>query len=267
MYGSTRSQSKAAGLAAEEIIPLVGEAWKTAISDMDIVIECASAGGAAAALETLATVAAASKARDEVYKITYIYSSGTWVHGNHEQRNRGPASERAPTKVSADLVSWRPAVEKTILTNPDVHGIVIRPALLYGKSMSLLEGMFKAAIAGNLEWIGAPGGRYALVHGDDLADLYVRVAEAAPICKGLTFDAGNPQSESVDDILAKLAQVAGLKGYTYKKPTNAFEEAMTTTAFSRPSLGRALVGWVPKKLGLVDGMALYYHAYVASQKQ
>jgi len=266
VYGSTRSQAKAAILAAEEIIPLVGEKWKAAAGEMDVIIDCAFATGPAAALETLAFVAAASKARGEEYKITYISSSGVWVHGNYEQRNGAPASERSPTKISADLVAWRPAVEKAVLTNPDLNGIVIRPALLYGRTMSLLEPLFKAAIAGDIEWYGIPKGRYSLIHADDLADLYLRVAEAAPICKGITFDAANPQSELVDDILDKLAELSGRTGYSVRKPANAFELAMTTTSVSRPSFGRALVGWVPKKMGLVDGMSIYYNSYVASQK-
>jgi len=234
---------------------------------MDVVVDCTAAYGPDAATINLAAVEAVSKKRDPNYKISYIFTSGTWVHGNSDQRNGFPADERAPPRKSADLVTWRAIFEKQVLSNPDINGIVLRPALLYGRSMSLLEGLFKQAMAGKIEWIGAPGGRYSLIHGDDLADLYVRIGEGAPIYKGMTFDAANPQSESVDDILAKLAQVSGCKGYTYRTPENTFEIAMTTTSFSRPTLGRALMGWVPKKIGLVDGMAIYYNTYVASQKQ
>jgi len=95
----------------------------------------------------------------------------------------------------------------------------------------------------------------------------VRIGEGASLYKGMTFDAANSQSESVDDILATLARVSGCKGYSFKAPSNTFELAMTTTCFSRPTLGRALMGWAPKKFGLVDGMQVYYNTWLASQKQ
>ncbi|KZT58912.1 NAD(P)-binding protein [Calocera cornea HHB12733] len=268
VYGATRSQSKAPGLAAQEIIPLVGEAWKSKVADMDVVVDCTAAYGPDAALPNLEVVAAESKKRDPLYKISYIFTSGTWVHGNSDQRDGFPADERAPPKKSADLVAWRAIFERQVLSNPDVNGIVIRPALLYGRSMSLLELLFKQALAGgNIEWVGAPGGRWSLIHADDLADLYLRIGEGAPVYKGLTFDGANPSSESLDDILAKLVQVSGCKGYSFREPANLFEVALTTTSFSRPSLGRALTSWVPKKISLVDGMAIYYNTWVASQKQ
>jgi len=148
-----------------------------------------------------------------------------------------------------------------------VNGIVIRPSLLYGKTMSLLEPLFEAALkGGTLDWVGTPGTRYSVIHGDDLADLFVRVGEASPICKGLTFDVANPTAESVDAILAAIVKVSGCAGYKYRAPTNVFEVALTTDAVTRPSLGRALVGWVPKKIGLVDGMAIYWKAWVEARK-
>ncbi|KZT58911.1 NAD(P)-binding protein [Calocera cornea HHB12733] len=263
VYGSTRQPSKAALLGASEILPLIGDAWKSKAAEMDVIIDCASAGPGA--LEYLEIAAAASKERGDNYKITYIYASGTWIHGDYSVRNYGLADERAPPKTPAELVAWRPAVEGAILSNPHVNGIVIRPALLYGGSMSLLEPMFKAAIGGKVEWFGNPGGRFSLIHNDDLAELFVQVGEAGPICKGLTFDGANPQSESVEDVLAALARVSGVKDYTYRKPATAFEVALSTAGISRPSLARRLFGWSPKKMGLVDGMHIYYPSYVASQ--
>jgi hypothetical protein len=45
----------------------------------------------------------------------------------------------------------------------------------------------------------------------------------------------------------------------------AYEEALTTTSLIRPYLARALLGWQPRKAGLVDGLATYYAAYLASR--
>ena len=45
----------------------------------------------------------------------------------------------------------------------------------------------------------------------------------------------------------------------------AFEEAIMTTTLLRPYLARSLVGWNPRKPGVVDGLATYYATWKASQ--
>jgi len=83
---------------------------------------------------------------------------------------------------------------------------------------------------------------------------------------GKIFDAANDMTESADDFLQKLVEVSGTaSGYEYIKPTNSYEEALTTTSLIRPYLARALLGWEPRKPGLVDGLTTYYAAYLASR--
>jgi hypothetical protein len=43
-----------------------------------------------------------------------------------------------------------------------------------------------------------------------------------------------------------------------------YQTALTTTSLLRPYLARALLGWRPKKAGLIDGLPTYYAAYLAS---
>ena len=60
-----------------------------------------------------------------------------------------------------------------------------------------------------------------MIHTDDLAALYVLVAERATVAAGKIFDAANNTTESVDELLAKLVTVSGAKGpYEYVSPTN-----------------------------------------------
>jgi nucleoside-diphosphate-sugar epimerase len=102
--------------------------------------------------------------------------------------------------------------EQRVVRSEVLNGIVIRPALLYGRGGSILAGLFAGAAQGKIQWYGTPGQRLALIHPDDLADLYVRVAEKAHLVGGKTFDAANDFTESIDDILQKLATVAGARG-------------------------------------------------------
>ena len=65
----------------------------------------------------------------------------------------------------------------------ELNGIVIRPSILYGRSGSNTADIFAEAERASKEgadliWAGAPGGRWALIHVDDLADLFVRAAES-----------------------------------------------------------------------------------------
>ncbi|KAK0499027.1 hypothetical protein EDD18DRAFT_1155008 [Armillaria luteobubalina] len=58
-------------------------------------------------------------------------------------------------------------------------------ATLFGEVEKAKKERRKLAFAG--KW----GGRLALIHTDNLADVYVRVAEKAAICAGKAFDAAN----------------------------------------------------------------------------
>lgn len=42
-----------------------------------------------------------------------------------------------------------------------------------------------------------------------------------------------------------------------------FEEAWASTTLAKPSLGEALSGWRPRKMGLVDGIDVYWEAFKA----
>jgi nucleoside-diphosphate-sugar epimerase len=67
-------------------------------------------------------------------------------------------------------------------TATSVNGIVIRPGMLYGKSGSFISTfVLDAALAADkgqtFEAVGNQDSRLTTVHADDLAHLYVRVAE------------------------------------------------------------------------------------------
>lgn len=150
-------------------------------------------------------------------KLTYIYTSGTWVHGDNRE---DVITDTTPIRSPAELVAWRPTREQAIIHDQTVNGIVIRPGLLYGRSGSLLAPFFKSASEGKVWYPGKPGGRFALIHTDDLADLFLRAVERASICGGRIFDATNDITESADDVLAALAKVSGAKTYEYREPQN-----------------------------------------------
>ncbi|KAH9850363.1 NAD-P-binding protein [Lenzites betulinus] len=272
VYGQTRSAEKAKLLAAEEIIPVVAdvkdtEAYLPLGATLDAVID---AIGGADIKETSAQILAATAAAVQAHrpslapKLAYIWTSGTWIHG--EDRTTVVSDGTAPGRAPA-LTAWRPEQEQRVLTNPHVDGLVIRPSLLYGRSGSLFAPFFARAQRERVvAWPGTPGGRLALIHCDDLAELYVLAAERAAIARGRIFDGSNDVNESTDAFLQRLVEVSGAQGpYQYYEPTNLFEKALTTTTVIRPYLGRALLGWRPRKAGLLDHLDIYYKAWQASE--
>ncbi|KAL6303959.1 NAD(P)-binding protein [Sparassis latifolia] len=270
VYGVTRSQEKAKQLAGEEIIPIVAEVadrtkWLPLVATLDAVVD--ALGGSD--LQKICsdnfneTVAAARELRPaHAPKLGYIYTSGTWVHGDNRT---DIITDTTPIVSSIELTSWRPAVEQVIATSSAVNGLVIRPSLLYGRSGSLLALMFKSAYEGKAKWFGTPGGRFSLIHQDDLATMFVLAAEKSSILGGTIFDAANDFSESVDEILQKLVQISGASGYEYLQPTNPFQVALGTSSSLRPYLARSLLGWHPRKAGLIDHLDIYYSAWKASE--
>ena len=195
------------------------EDWVHLVSNLDTVIDLV--GGSEIKDLTAANFEAILKAvqatrPSQAPKINYIHTSGTWVHGD----NREDIVTDSTALKPIELVAWRPALEELVCKNQILNGIVIRPALLYGRDGSLLAELFKSAAEGLVKWAGTPGGRFALIHVDDLANIYVRAAEKAPILGGTVIDAANDLTESVDDVLQKLVKVSGAKGYEYSTPTN-----------------------------------------------
>ncbi|KZT29608.1 NAD(P)-binding protein [Neolentinus lepideus HHB14362 ss-1] len=270
VYGVTRSAAKAKELAAEEIIPIIAEAskpetWIAHVSTLDVVID--AVGGVEIKTSSnviLQAVSQAAKAGRPPFapKLSYIYSSGTWVHGNNRSEI---VSDTTPCTKPMDLVAWRLEQENRVISDPNLNGIVIRPALLYGRSGSLLAPLFESASKGKVAWYGVPGGRFSLIHCDDLADLYLRAAEKAQLIPGKIFDAANDLTESADDVLNKLVEVSGAQGPAeWITPENPYHHALNCTSLLRPYLARALLDWQPRKPGLVDGLATYYAAWQAA---
>ncbi|KAI0714259.1 NAD(P)-binding protein [Cerioporus squamosus] len=272
VYGQTRSAAKAKQLVGEEIIPVVADVKDTAsylpplVATLDVIID--AAGGTdlkELSDHLLSATAAAVQAHRPPHgpKLTYIYTSGTWVHGENRTE---VVTDTTPLTTPAELVAWRLAQEQRVVTNLHLNGIVVRPALLYGRSGSLFTPLFKGAHAGEVVWAGTPGGRFALIHADDLAELYVLTAEKAAIAGGKTFDAANDVTESVDAVLQRLVEASGAKGpYRYAEPANLYEVALGTTSIVRPYLARALLAWQPRKAGLLDHLEIYYNAWKASE--
>nr|VWO95536.1 Uncharacterized protein [Ganoderma boninense] len=226
VYGQTRSEEKAKQLAAQEIIPIVCgptdvNKYISLIPTLDAIVDAMRETDLKAAGETLLStvaIAASTLRHSTAQSLAYIYTSGTWVHG---ENRKDVVSDTTPVTSPAELTAWRPAQEQRVVEDRHVNGIVIRPSLLYGRGGSLLSPLFRRAHEGRVTWHGEPGGRLAVVHCDDLAEVYVLAAERAALAGGRIFDASNDVNESTDAFLQRLVEVSGAQGpHEYLEPTN-----------------------------------------------
>ncbi|WVQ98137.1 hypothetical protein IAU59_005259 [Kwoniella sp. CBS 9459] len=281
VYGSTRSaQSARTKLAPNEIIPIVVDphsddgkkTWGKIASQVDVVIDGLTATGPDDALSTFNYFLEQVDRPKGSPKPTYIYTSGLWANA------RGPGGldkwtdERQPLSKYNEAVQWRALIEVPVLESHKVDGIVIRPGIVYGNEGSLYAPyIFEPALEAYkkqdevFEAVYEDDTRHTTVHRDDVADLYLRVAERGTLLGGQVFLAANPATERLTDILDAVVRVSGVKGYKALKPSNAWDKAWVSTANLRPSLGEALTGWRPKKMSLVDGIDIYWSAFLASK--
>lgn len=120
--------------------------------------------------------AASSLRAPGVPKLNWFFASGTWVHGDDRKTLR---SDGAPLDVNKmpKIASWLPALEQEFISSSIVNGIIIRPSMCYGRSGSLWTGLFEQAGTGQISWPGTPGGAYATIHIDDLAELFLLAVE------------------------------------------------------------------------------------------
>lgn len=271
VLGQSRSESWQLEFARREIElvesdPFSDDKWTEQLDTIDVVIDCI---GGNAPIDTgcikLIKKAEGFKRHATAAKLVYIWTSGVWLHGEDRWNfvTDGTKADHPPEKVA-----WRPEVEHYLINSTALDGIVIRPGLVYGRSGSVPAMLFaQGANSDKIVWPGTPGGRYATVHVDDLGELYRLAVEKYPLVRGLKIEGSNPSTESVDLILQRTVEISGAKSYIYKTPESPFEVALAATSVVRGTIAKSILGWTPVKPSLVDGLAIYYHAAIASTQK
>lgn len=198
----------------------------------------------------------------------FIYTSGVWVLGDTREKF---VDESASTKNPAAIVAWRPAVED-LIDNGMARGItawIIRPGIVYGGSGGITGMMFTSAEKeGAVRLIGDGHNHWAVVHRDDLADLYVRVVEQAPA--GHVFNATDSSRLTVRSIAEALSRAAGCHGKVLSTPLaeahksmGAFADALALDQHVSGVLAERLLGWEPRHRSLVGEAEALFRSFKA----
>ncbi|MEO6709518.1 MAG: NAD-dependent epimerase/dehydratase family protein, partial [Planctomycetota bacterium] len=184
VWGLVRTAAKARALTEAEIEPIVGSMEDTGLfleraGACDVLVHCA-AEYSARTMELdkrviLELTGAATRAQAPRL---FLYTSGVWIYGNRGEERVTEASPIRPPRIAA----IRAEHERLVLAADGgaLRTLVIRPGCVYGGSGSLTSYWFESATKqGAALVVGDGANRWAMVHRQDLAELYLRAAESS----------------------------------------------------------------------------------------
>jgi nucleoside-diphosphate-sugar epimerase len=216
-----------------------------AAADAEAVIHLAQASSGAEDL------AAAEAMLDGIGGGTYVHTGGTWVYGNTD----GVVDETAPWNPPT-LVAWRKPVEDAVLSRATAGGrpVIVQPGLIYGGDNRLVDAFYTAPgrKTGSVKYIGDGANHWALVHIDDLVDLYIAALDAK---SGSVYAGVGGVNPTAKEVAVAISHGAGLQGRVQSMTLDAALDQMgpVAEAFAldqqmTPARAQSELGWVPTRL-------------------
>jgi nucleoside-diphosphate-sugar epimerase len=169
----------------------------------------------------------------------FLYTSGVWVLGNTRD-----ADEGSPVNPLA-LVAWRPPHEERAIK---AGGGVLRPGCVYGGKQSLLASWFVAAEERTpIQIVGDGENSWAMVHLDDLTDLYVRAIEqrAGGVLHGI--DDTRASLNECARTVAPDVEIQHVPLDAARQNFGPFADALAVDQQISSTATRAKVGWTPRR--------------------
>ncbi|KAH8812341.1 hypothetical protein F5884DRAFT_307829 [Xylogone sp. PMI_703] len=290
VYGLARTEDRAKLLSSLEVTPISGTATSASLIEaiqthhIDTVVDLAGSEPDTrhllAALSKLSAerITAAAAEGYKAPKLGFIYISGTWVHGSSEKpiNDLLPVGVTASPNAPAALVAWRAKLERDILAESSTLDVmIIRPALVYGRANTIwtifLKPILDAAAAG-AKSVSVPADRACrpgLVHVDDVASGIRAAVEKLPLISGTgvypVFDLVSSH-ETMSDVLGAAAKELGFNGEVVLAGPgeNLFAQAMNTTFNGSGGRAESILGWVPRRRGLLPIMGVVAKSWAAS---
>lgn len=205
-----RSEQSARTVADLGAVPIAG-----ALTDTDVLRRAAARADGVIHLgvdysEGTAEVdrAAAEAMQDGAGSRPYVHTGGVWVYGDTD----GIVDEDAPLNPP-DITAWRLENEKRVLARGTTgeRPVVVMPGVVYGRAGGLAQSYFlePGRAAGAVPCIGDGSAHWALVHVDDIAELYVLALNARA---GSVYAGVSGQNLPLSDITLALSHAAGCPG-------------------------------------------------------
>jgi nucleoside-diphosphate-sugar epimerase len=258
VVGSARNDKAAEKLREANVEPVQAdltdpESFGKAAAGADAVIQAASTMDAQSPdLEPKATQAIlAAIAGTEK---PFILTSGCWVYGATGDK---PATEESPLNPFM-MVAWRPAVEQAVLKADKIRGIVIRPGMVYGHGGGIANVFVgQTNTLGRVRVPGDGKNKWAVVHIDDLGDLYALALEKGP--RGGIFNGTSDEGISLGQVGRAIAKTAGVPFGAWpleeaRKELGPFADALALDQSVRSPWSKEILGWAPKSISFIKDL-------------
>jgi len=223
------------------------------LGDADGAIHTASPGDATSADLDSAVVDAAIGAFAGTGK-PYLQISGLWIYGANPS-----VTEASPFNAPA-LVSWKEPIERRVLGEAGMRGVVIVSSVAYGDGGGGIPGLLLGSPrddAGNLIMLGTGQQHWSTVHAADLADFFRRVLEHDS-ARG-RYVIGNGVNPTVAELTQAAAAAVGAPGAVPGSDDEArarlgdyFAEVLLLDQGTDAVRARAEFGWYPSRPSLSD---------------
>jgi nucleoside-diphosphate-sugar epimerase len=275
VYGLVRRKEKGRSLEARGVTPVLGQmkrpdSYARYAGEAQVLIHCAAEYSVDfEALDRHTVTTFLSLAKKRTGPRTIIYTSGVWLYGN-----TGPAAvDESAAFETAYLLPWRAATEKRVLesSGPQLRGLVVRPGCVYGGRGGLTGYWFSGAQKDAAAPILGEGtNRWAMIHVDDLAALYVRLAESN--LRAELFNVTDRSRFTVLEMAAAASTAAGAGGKVRQLSPKEAEKAyggmakgMALDQHVDSSKAARLLGWNPRFGGFSENAERFHAAWKAAQ--
>ena len=173
--------------------------------------------------------------------------------------NRGAAEKKTQHAIN----TWWQTYERTVINAAavGVHSVIIRPSYVYGHGGGVAHAQLAAARErGAAMYIGNGNQRIGSVHLDDLADLYVLVAQQRHCYPPGSCFIGCSGLASRREVAEGAAAIVGCgcSSWTIAQAQSAVgmmvAESMARENATSGGKARQVLGWSPSRLGMVDDL-------------
>lgn len=219
----------------------------------DGAIHVASPGDATSANLDNAVVDAAIDAFDGTGK-PYLHISGLWIYGDNLS-----ISEDSPIQAPA-LVAFREPIERRVLAESGMRGVVIVSGVAYGDGGGGVPGVLLGSprdAAGNLIMLGTGQQHWATTNVADLADVFRRALETNS-ARG-RYVVGDGLNPTVSEVTQAVALAVGAPGAVPGTDVEArarlgdyFAEVLLLDQGTEATKARAELGWSASHPSLVE---------------
>jgi nucleoside-diphosphate-sugar epimerase len=253
-----RSEEDADSVEAKGAIPAVIDLYDRAgvlslLRDADGAIHTASPGDETSANLDSAVVDAVIEAFAGTGK-PYIQIGGLWVYGDNAS-----ITEESPYNAPA-LVAWKEPIERRILNDPDLRGVVIISSTAYGDGGGGIPGLVLNSPRddhGNLIMLGTGQQHWSTIHVADLARFFRQVLESDS-ARG-SYVIGNGSNPTVAELTEAAAVAVGAPGAVPGSDDEArarlgdyFADVLLLDQGTPAARARDELDWSPTHPGLVD---------------